>query len=118
VSETVDPDSLLLLVELENTLQQQFVSRRTIQGAITDHVPSEQWKGAFDVIPMPATELRAKLLAMTTDGGKTDAAARTLRAIQNCRDDYGAPEDEPRHPDLASGRPWPILTPDPDAGAR
>ena len=31
------------------------------------------------------------------------------------RDEYGAPEAEPRHPDIASGRPWPILAPDPDA---
>nr|WP_321440569.1 hypothetical protein [uncultured Hyphomonas sp.] len=118
VAETVDPEGLLLLIELENKLEQKFVSWRTIQRAITDHVPSEQWKGAFDVIPVSATELRAKLLAMTTDGGKTDAAARTLRTIQNFRDDYGAPEDEPRHPDLASGNPWPILTPDPEASAR
>jgi hypothetical protein len=31
------------------------------------------------------------------------------------RDENGAPEGEPRHPDLASGKPWPILVPDPDA---
>ena len=31
------------------------------------------------------------------------------------RDEYGAPENEPRHPDLGSGRPWPILAPEPIA---
>jgi hypothetical protein len=52
---------------------------------------------------------------MTTDGGRHDAAARVLREIDRVRDENGAPEEEPRHPDLASGKPWPILVPDPDA---
>lgn len=51
---------------------------------------------------------------MTTDGGSRDSAARVLREIDRVRDESGAPEDEPRHPDLASGKPWPILVPDPD----
>jgi hypothetical protein len=33
------------------------------------------------------------------------------------RDEHGMPEAEPRHPDLASGKPWPIIQPDPDAVA-
>jgi len=53
---------------------------------------------------------------MTTDGSSSDAAARWLNQIDAIRDEYGTPEAEPRHPDLASGKPWPIMTPDPDAG--
>jgi hypothetical protein len=49
---------------------------------------------------------------MTTDGGPSDAAARTLNEIDKIRDEYGAPEAEPRHPDLKSGKPWPIITPE------
>jgi hypothetical protein len=45
----------------------------------------------------------------------SDPAARCLNAIDKTRDEYGGPEAEPRHPDLTSGKPWPILTPDPDA---
>jgi hypothetical protein len=115
VAEGDDPDRLLLLVELENKIQRSFISSRTIEGAVTEHVPSEQWRGAFEVLPVAATELRQRLLAMTTDGGRHDAAARVLREIDRVRDENGAPEDEPRHPDLASGKPWPILVPDPDA---
>jgi hypothetical protein len=69
----------------------------------------------FLKIAVPAVELRRKLLAMTTDGGSTDFAARCLNLIDKIRDDYGAPESEPRHPDLASGKAWPIMTPDPDS---
>jgi hypothetical protein len=115
VAEGDDPDGLLLLVELENRLKGSLISWRTIRGAVTEHVPSEHWQGAFDVLPVAATELRQKLLAMTTDGGPHDAAARVLREIDKVRDEDGAPEGEPRHPDLASGKPWPIMAPDPHA---
>jgi hypothetical protein len=115
VAEGDDPDKLLLLVEIEHRLQRSLISWRTIEGAVTEHVPSEQWRGAFEVLPVAVTELRRKLLAMTTDGGPHDAAARVLREIDRVRDENGAPEDEPRHPDLASGKPWPILVADPDA---
>jgi len=64
-------------------------------------------------VPVPAIDLRRKLLALTKTSG--DAAARCLNAIDKIRDEYGGLEREPRHPDLMSGLPWPILTPDPDA---
>jgi hypothetical protein len=115
VGEGNDPEGVLLLVELENKLQRQFISSRTIEGAVTLHVPSEHWRGAFEVQPVEATQLRRKLLAMTTDGGPHDSAARVLRIIDRVRDQNGTPEGEPRHPDLVSGKPWPILVLDPDA---
>jgi len=116
IVESGDSDGLLLLVDLENRLRQPLINWRTIQGAVTEHVPSEHehWRGAFDVFPVAATELRQKLLAMTTDGGLNDAAARVLREIDRIRDENPAPNDEPRHPDLASGKPWPILLAVPD----
>ena len=109
LAEGGDPNGLLLLVELESRLKQPLISWHTVQGAVTEHVPSEHWRGAFEVLPVAATELRRKLLAMTTDGGPDDSAARALREIDRIRDENGAPEGEPRHPDLDSGKPWPIL---------
>lgn len=113
VAEGDDPQGLFVLVNLENRLREPFVSLRAVEGAVSKHVPSEDWRGAFEVLPVAATELRQKLLAMTTDGGPHDAAARVLREIDLVRDEHGAPEDEPRHPDLFSGKPWPILAPEP-----
>ncbi len=112
VAEGNDPDGLLLLVELENRLQTRLISWRAIEGIITEHVPSVHLRGAFNVLPVAATELRRRLLAMTTDGGPCDFAARALREIDQIRDELGVPEGEPRHPDLTSGKPWPILVPD------
>jgi hypothetical protein len=115
VAEDADVDGLLLLVQLESKHKRSLISWRTIQSVVTKHVPSEHWKGALEVVPVSSGDLRRKLLALTTDGGVHDAASRVLTQIDKMRDDYGSPEGELRHPDLASGRPWPIMAPDPDA---
>ena len=117
VAENPDTEGLLLLIRFEIGQKRSLVGWRTIENVVTEHVPSENWKGAYDVVPVPALDLRKRLLAMTRSGGVDDPAARCLNLIDKIRDDYGAPESEPRHPDLASGRPWPIMTPDPDAEA-
>lgn len=116
VAENPDADGLLLLIQSEIEQKRAFASWLTIQNVVTERVPAENWKGVYNVLAVSAVELRRKLLAMTTDGGPTDAAARCLNQIDNIRDDYGTPESEPRHPDLASGKAWPIMTPDPDVG--
>jgi len=115
VAENPDADGLLLLVRSEIEHKRAFASWHTIQSVVTKRVPTENWKGAYNVLAVPAAELRRKLLAMTTDGSPTDAAARCLNIIDKIRDDYGTPASELRHPDLASGKAWPILRPDPDA---
>ena len=115
VAEYPDAEGLLLLVRFEKEPKRSFMNWRTIEGVVTEHVPSEHWKDAYNVVPVPAVELRRDLLAMTTDGSPTDAAARCLNAIDTIRDEHGAPVSEPRHPDLASGKPWPIPMPDLDA---
>ncbi|MBL6653365.1 MAG: hypothetical protein ISP49_17340, partial [Reyranella sp.] len=111
VAEDPDTEGLLLLVGFRGT----HISMHTIEQVVTAQIPDEDWKGSYNIVPISAVELRRKLLAMTTDGGPADAAARCLNEIDKIRDRYGAPESEPRHPDLASGKKWPTMTPDPDA---
>jgi hypothetical protein len=111
VAESPDVDGLVLLIKLEIRHQRSFLSWRTIDSLVTEHIPVEGWQAAYNVAPIPAIELRQKLLAMTTNGGPTDAAARCLRHIDELRDEHGIPDSEPRHPDLASSRPWPMLVP-------
>jgi hypothetical protein len=105
-------EGLLALIDFEIRTGCSVWSWRSIERVVTKHVPSESWKGAYNVVPVPAIELRKKLLALTRTAG--DPAERCLSAIDKVRDEYGGPEVEPRHPDLASGKPWPILTPDRD----
>lgn len=112
VSENPDTEGLLLLVDIENNQKLSFVGWDTIENLVAEHVPDENWSGAYNVVSVPAIELRQKLLAKTTDGGSVDAAAHYLNSIDVIRDGHGVPVSEPRHPDLASGKPWPIMTPD------
>lgn len=109
VAENPDADGLLLLVKIEIEHKRSFISRHTVEKVVTAHVPSEGGIGGYNIVPVPAGELRRKLLAMTRDG-RTDAAARCLNQIDEIRDEYGAPDSEPRHPDLASGKRWPVMS--------
>lgn len=112
VAQVPDADGLLLLINIETEQKHSFISWSMIEKIVTESRPSEDWNGAHEVVPIPAVELRRKLVAMTTDGGSTDVAARWLNLIDKIRDEYGAPDSEPRHPDLTSGKPWPIMMPD------
>ena len=110
VAENPDEDGLLLLVKIEIEHERSFISQHTIEKVVTAHVPSEGGIGGYNIIPVPVGELRRKLLAMTTADTLTDAAARCLNQIDEIRDEYGAPDSEPRHPDLASGKRWPVMS--------
>jgi hypothetical protein len=112
IAENLNENGLLLLIRLEKDPSHLWIGWQTIERVVTKHVSAEDWKGANNVVPIPAIELRRKLLAMTTDGGPSDAAARYLNGIDRIRDDYSTPETEPHHPDLKSGKPWPIITAD------
>ena len=117
VSENPDTEGLLLMVDIENKQQRALLGSHSIENVVTEHIPEENWSGAYNIVPVHAIELRQKLLSMTTDGSAKDAAARCLNHIDSIRDQHGLPISEPRHPDLASGKLWPIMTPDPDATA-
>lgn len=114
VAENPDEDGLLLLAKFEKELEAPFIGPRTVEQVVTEHVPAEDWAGAYNVVPVYAEGLRQKLLALTTDGGPADVVARLLHEIDWIRDEYGVPDAELRHPDLASGKPWPIMQTDPD----
>ena len=115
VAEDPNTDGVLMLIDFEKRSGRVYVGGQAIESVVSEHVPAEGWLGAYNIVPVEATELRRKLLALTGSGGEDDPAARCLHLIDKLRDDYGAPASEPRHPDLVSARPWPILTCDPDS---
>lgn len=109
VAENLDEEGLLLLVELNVDQRDRILGLRAIENVVTSREPSPDWQGAFEIVSTAATAVRRRLLALAADGSKEDFAARCLIAIAELRDEYGAPESEPRHPDLASGKAWPII---------
>ena len=109
VSESPQLEDLFILVQLEIKSSRSFVKRYTVEMAITERIPVEGWVNTYRTLPIPCAELRRKLLALVGNGSAEDPAVRCLTRIDEIRDMYGAPEAEPRHPDLGSGRLWPIL---------
>lgn len=115
LSEVADAEDVALLVRLEKMYRLQLLSWRSIENAITQRIPSELSHGAYNLVPVDVRRLRQELLSQIDANDPHDHAARCLTAIDKLRDHYGHPETEPRHPDIASGRQWPIMALDPDA---
>jgi hypothetical protein len=78
--------------------------------------PSASWAGAYEEFGMPLTALRSRLFGMLPAGdARARLAKECLIAIDEYRDKRGRAGDEPRHPDIASGRSWPPEAEAPDA---
>jgi hypothetical protein len=103
-------EGLLLLIEAEVLTGRKYVDYMAVRKTITAESPSEHWRGAYSLSIVPAPELRKRLLELTKDGGPDDVAAKYLTMIDDFRAEIGIPESEPRHPDIASGKPWPIMS--------
>jgi hypothetical protein len=81
---------------------------RAIQNLAIGRKPSEEWVGAFEDFGVPITGLRARLFAMLlANDARAWLAKQCLIAIEEYRDDRGRVSNEPRHPDIVAGRPWP-----------
>jgi hypothetical protein len=59
-AESPDTEGLLLLIRFEMEQKRPLVSWHTLEKIVTERVPSENWKGAYDVVPVPAIELRKR----------------------------------------------------------
>ena len=109
LTENPDMDSLMLLIQLEMRHGRALASWYTVEQVMTVRTASKNWEGTYDVMPVSASRLRRDLLEMTTDGGTSDIAAKYLRNIDAARERLVVPESEPRHPNIASQKPWPII---------
>jgi hypothetical protein len=81
---------------------------RPIRKLAIGRKPSGEWAGAFEEFGVPLTALRSRLFAMLpANDGRARLAEQCLIAIEEHRDDRGRVSNEPRHPDIATGRAWP-----------
>jgi hypothetical protein len=80
-----------------------------IEDYVTHREPINESSNIFNIVPSSAAEMRKILLEMTIhDSLRNEAAKHVLTYIDELRDSHGRPENEPRHPCLESGIPWPI----------
>lgn len=83
-------------------LEATFIERR----------PYGQNPNVFTEHARASNELRVRLFRMVIEDVKRRKSAFTLLGlIEEWRLEYGRPTDEPRHPDLGSGQPWPLKEP-------
>jgi hypothetical protein len=111
IAEVADADGMLLLVQGRAARGKSYdsVLRQAIEHVALDKRPSPNWAGAYQVFSAPVHDLRKRLFAMVkVDTAESSLAVACLTAIDELRDDYGPAESEPRHPDIDSGRPWPL----------
>jgi hypothetical protein len=81
---------------------------RSIRNLAIGSKPSDEWVGAFEEFGVSLTGLRADLFAMLpANDARAQLAKLCLIAIEAHRDEYGRVSNEPRHPDIATGRAWP-----------
>ena len=109
VAENPDEEGFLRLIELDIERKHGVAAWLHVERVVSERVFSDGEEGTYDLRPVPANEVRRKLLAMARDGGPNDIAARYLNEIDEFRDQLGTSDFEPRHPDLVSGKAWPIL---------
>ena len=103
-----------LLAAARSPVGQQVIRRQGepgVQEMIYTKEPHSPDGTSYELRPRNASELRRQLFAMTASPDKDQAAFAVdyLTRIDMIRQEDGATEDEPRHPDIQSGRPWPIV---------
>jgi hypothetical protein len=106
-----DQDGLFVLIQGYAADGRPFDGglRRAIENIVTGHEPSVEWVGAHEIVSVPVPELRKRLFEMNTDQDATGLLATAcLTALDEIRDKHGPAEDELRHPDISTGRPWPL----------
>lgn len=107
-----DPELLLMIISGYAKRCHPFDGslERAIENVAFLRVPSEGWVGAFEWQPVPIADLRERIFSMLEGTPQERQIAKAcLEALDDMRDDRGSPLQEPRHPNLASGKPWPIL---------
>jgi hypothetical protein len=114
LAEVVDPQIIVVLIE------SYAADRRSMDGRLYNAVrnlavgrrPSDRVPGAYEQFGVPLTVFRKDLFELMQAGnGRSGLAEAALNVIDEIRDEAGRPENEPRHPVIESGIPWPRLAP-------
>ena len=112
IAEAADEAGVLLLVRNYARRGKPFPGalHTAIRHVAVGQRPSEDWVGATVSFSVDVTRLRRELFRMISgETPEASLAKECLNTIDELRDEYGAPESEPRHPDIEAGQPWPIV---------
>ncbi len=86
----------------------EYALYEAIQKIAIGQRSSTDWDGAFEQFSQPLADLRKKLFSIVINNDQTAALAeKCLIKIDELRDEYGHINEETRHPDIISDKPWP-----------
>jgi len=113
VGQLADEDSVLSALDLIQDGATPSVPPELIGAVESLVLGREPFKGlpsAYTIVPHGGVAVRARLLRMAQeDPSRRHAALALLGQIEVWRLEHGRPLDEPCHPDIDSGLPWPPL---------
>ena len=84
---------------------------QALRSAALGQRPVEGWiANAYEEFSLSLAEFRQELFGMAlANDEQSRLAERCLVEIEELRDEHGRVDDEPRHPDISSGQPWPLI---------
>lgn len=113
VAQLADEDSILSALDLIQDGVKPSVPPeviRAVESLVLGREPFEGFPSAYTIVPHRGVAVRARLLRMAhEDRSRRHAALALLGQIEVWRLEHGRPPDEPCHPDIDSGLPWPPL---------
>jgi hypothetical protein len=110
LAELADPEIIPALIRSYAADKKPFDGSlyKAIRDIAVGERPIAEWPGAFEQFSVPLAALRKQLFGLFAANDAQSAVAEAcLITIEELRDEHGRIDDEPRHPDIDSGRPWP-----------
>jgi len=111
IAEVADEEGFLVLAEdhARHNLKYGGELSMALRNVALKQIPVGPLANVYNMEPADLTGLRKKLFGWTAeDSPRGRLAIGCLIAIDQMHDDYGTAETEPRHPDVMSGRAWPL----------
>lgn len=111
LAQTMDEEEAILLLAYVAERQDAVIARVLIsrlEQAGLSRKPVDGLANAVELEAAPLPRLRQRAFRALLENPERPDLRSVLQAIDHLRDDYGKPVTEPNHPDLDSGRAWPI----------
>jgi hypothetical protein len=104
-----DEADLVTMIEKYAAEGQPYDQRmgQAVYAVAVQEIPGSEGSNSYSIHPASVGAVRKTLFGMLDGGAKAMLATRCLLAIDRHRDEHGIAANDPRHPDVMSGKPWP-----------
>ncbi len=113
-----DEHDLVAMVQKYAVDRQRYDQRmdRAVYAVAVQEIPVSEGSNSYNIHPASVGPVRKMLFDMlSATNGEAALAKQCLSAIDHLRDEHGIAANDPRHPDVMSGKPWPEEAASPSA---